>query len=667
MTYNKMNKTVILGSTWDKCLMVYDAASNNWVKTTSFPFPNSTMEMMDYDDENSNIIVSTYNYEMYFYNICQDKWTSIGWPSWADSEYAFSYDRTSNEIVFFGGHYAQGQFDPTFNDVWVYNLKRYESSGIFTSEPYDTGGTAFFGELRWSAVLPASTNIQFQLRTANSQELLNSTPFIGPDGINSSFYAVSGQKICVIHNGTHWLQYRAYLSTSDTLSSPTLKNVTIDFNLLQNITITSPSGSENWTGLQTISWNATDPDNDTLMFDIYLVNSSNETMALATNLTGELWSWNTSKIANGSYRIQVVARDDNPSIPLSTASTSGDFTIHHPIPPPSPNHPPNVSLVLPLNNSLTNTTSTRLQWSGSDPDGDPLTYTVHYSDLPFSKGTILTQTTTSEFLDLANRLDNTTYYWTVSASDGKSNGTDIPTEIWSFTVRLPPANIPVRFTSTPDITAWVGIEYTYNLTSLDEDGDIPIFSIVSAPSNVTLDSSTGKLHWTPTTSDIGNHTITVQVSDGRGSFDNQTFTITVKETIIPPVFPPKCAITYPANGTTVKGTIKVLGTASNGSLALSIVKIRIDNGTWKTAIGLDNWNFTLDTAKLAKGNHRIEAKSIAANLSSETASVDFTVSNPEPGASIGGNERCLAIIGAGLVAGIAVLIIIRKRVNRWAG
>jgi hypothetical protein len=294
-----------------------------------------------------------------------------------------------------------------------------------------------------------------------------------------------------------------------------------------------------------------------------------------------------------------------------------------------------------------------------------LTFTVQYSDHPFSQAPTTNITTTSEFLDLTDLADNTTYYWTVEASDGKSNSTDIPTEIWSFTVRLPPANIPVRFTSTPNTTAWVGIEYTYDLTSIDEDGDIPIFSIVSAPPNMTLNSSTGKLLWTPTTSDIGNHTITIQISDGRGGFDNQTFTITVKDVSIQPSVPPKCTITYPTNGTTVKGTIKVLGTASNNSLPLSVVKIRIDNGTWVTAIGLDNWNFNLETTKLAKGIHRIEAKSFTANLSSETAIVDFTVNNPQPGVSSGGNPWCLPAVIVAAAAGMGALLflIIKKRTN----
>jgi hypothetical protein len=314
-----------------------------------------------------------------------------------------------------------------------------------------------------------------------------------------------------------------------------------------------------------------------------------------------------------------------------------------------------------VNNSFLRQNTVRLQWIGTDPDNDPLTYSVSYSDRPFSQGAITTRTTTSEFLDLTNLLDGTTYYWTVDASDGKSNSTDIPAGTWSFTVHFAPADIPVRFTSTPPTTAWVGKEYAYNLTSIDEDGDIPLFSIISVPSGMTLDSSSGKLRWTPTTSDIGNHTITLQVSDGRGSTDNQTFTIEVREIPNPPIILPKCAITYPVNGTTVNGTIQLQGTAANGSLPLSAIRIRLDNGTWYAAIGLEHWTFALNAGRLAKGNHRIEAKAFAANLTSESASIDIVVSNPEPGVSTGGNPWCLPAAAIVIVVSITVLVLLKRR------
>jgi hypothetical protein len=298
---------------------------------------------------------------------------------------------------------------------------------------------------------------------------------------------------------------------------------------------------------------------------------------------------------------------------------------------------------------------------GTDPDNDPLTYTVHYSNHPLSQGPTTNIKTTSEFLDLSDLMDNTIYDWTVDASDGKSNFTDVPTEIWSFTVQLPPANIPVRFTSTPPATAWVGIEYIYNITSIDEDGDIPTYSIISAPATMTLDSSTGKLRWTPKSSDIGNHTITVEVADGRGSAFRQIFGLTVLDTPTPPIIAPKCTITYPANGSTVKGTIHVLGTASNGSLPLSAIKLRIDNGTWSAAVGLEKWTFTLNAANLARGSHRIEAKAFAANLTSESASIDIVVSNPEPGVSTGGNPWCLPAAVIVIAVSITVLVLLKRR------
>ena len=561
------------------------------------------------------------------------------------------YDSYNKVEVLFSGY--QGE-------TWLWGLQGRCTNGTYTSLPKDTGGSAYFGTLEWNAAMPADTSIRMRLRTGATLADMEMNDFCGPDGNAGSLFTQSGQRIPAVHNGSRWIQYRIYLSSESARKTPILYSVTINYNLLQNITITAPVGGENWTGLQNVTWVAHDDGSESLSFDIYLANDTN-TSLLIGNLPNETrqWSWDTGAIPNGTYRIKVMTHDNNPSIPLTVNATSGNFTVFH---PPPPNHPPHVNLVSPINNSKVNNTIVLLTWTGIDVDGDPLTYTCLYCANSHMLGPTRINLT-DQFLDISNLSDNTTYYWAVSASDGKPETAEVNTEIWSFTVRLPPANIPVRFTSTPSPTAWVSQEYTYNLTSIDEDGDIPFYALLTAPSNVTLDSSTGKLHWTPATSDIGNHTITIQVSDGRGGLDNQTFTITVKGIPPPPVIPPKCAITYPANGTTVKGTIKVLGTASNGSLPLSVVKIRLDNGTWTTALGLENWTFTINTAKLAKGNHRIEAKSFAANLYSETVSVNFTVNNPSPGASIGGNQWCLPAIAIALVAGIAVLFLRKKRKN----
>ena len=655
------------------------------------------------------------------------------------------YDSNMQMMVLFGGGTGQ---QCRKGDTWFYRFNGSTTSGTYTSAPKDTGGNAYFGDLQWDASTPAGTDVKLQLRAGASLADLEAKQFIGPDGTAGSRFNLSGQRIPSIHNGSRWVQYRANLTTKGLLATPLLFSVTVNYNILQNIAVMSPTGSDDWSGLQNITWSASDRDNDPLAFDIRLENdTANVLLAADFGTDVRQWTWNTATIPNGTYRIHITARDDNPSIPLSIDAMSGNFTIHHPVLPP-PNRPPHVTLVSPLNNSYSTTGSARFQWIGTDPDGDSLNYSVRHSDRPLSEGNVLTDNTTAEYIDLAGLADNTTYYWTVDASDGKSNATDVPAEIWRFTILMPPANIPVRFTSTPPTIAWVGKEYAYNLTSVDEDGDIPVFSIVSGPPGLTIDASTGKLRWTPASTDIGNHTVTVQVSDGRGSTDNQTFevmvlvpiritstppvlawvgqeyaynlswiggesgipvfstlsgpvnltidastgkvrwtptssdvgnhtvtvqvsesrgstdsqtfTIQVLEIPVPPIAP-TCIISSPANNSKVSGRVLVRGTALNGTLPLTIVRVRIDNGAWQTAVGLDEWTFTINTAKLAKGNHRIEARAFDANLSSDIVSVDIIVYNPEPAVSTAGNPWCLPAIIIAVVAGLSVLLLLRKR------
>jgi hypothetical protein len=650
-----------LNDTW-----TYNFTSNRWTSMNPPIVPRARHHhVIAYDIQNDVSVAfggfsqSRFLNDTWIFDLGTGTWTnatsSVAPPTRFHS--AMDYDGAHGKMVLFGGNWSTYEW-VTFQDTWVYEYRTVLLAGTFTSAPHDTGGQAYFGTLSWDADIPPKTSLRFQFRSAGTKEELWRKEFSGPDGTAGSYYDISGQQINPANNGTRWLQYRAFLGTEDIASTPVLHGVTVECNLIHSLTLRSPAGGENWTDMQRISWSAGDPDDDRLLFDIYLIGSTGGPVLIASNLTDHSLEWNCSSTPAGSYKLQVTARDDNTSIPLKVSAISGKFTIYH---PPPANHLPHVTLISPPDKSFRAKDTVHLLWLGSDPDNDPLTYTVKYSDRPFSQGAIKTITTTSEFLDLSNLSDNTTYYWTVDASDGKANGTDIPTDIWSFTVRLPPVNIPVRFTSTPITIAWVGKEYAYNLTSVDEDGDIPIYSIVSAPPGITLDPSTGKLRWTPTTSDMGNHTITVQVSDGRGSTDRQTFTIIVLEIPVPPVLPPKCAITYPANGTRVKGTILVLGTAVNGTLPLSIIKVRMDNGSWTLAVGLASWSYTLDTTKLAKGKHRIEAMAFDANLSSETASANFTVSNPGPAVWLGGNTWCVPAVVIAIITSITVIILLRKK------
>jgi hypothetical protein len=656
--------SAFLNDTW-----TYNSTTNKWTEmNSSNPPPGRSYHAIAFNGGSNDLVLhggigQAWPFllnDTWIYDPITNNWTNTTPSASPPGRYghALAYDSYIGKLVLFGG--GTGSPIPPHEvlaDVWVYELRTTVPTGVFTSLPHDTGGSAYFGSISWNASTTATEALRFQLRSAGSASNLSDTEFAGPDGTNGTYYCTSGLPVHSKHNGTRWFQYRAYFATVGASGPLLLRNVTICYNLLHSVKIISPAGGEIWNGINNITWSASDPDNDPMLFHLYLVNETAQ-IGISPPLGNGTCSWalNTTAIPQGKYRVELLAHDQNRSIPLTTNAFSGEFTIAR---------PPHVDLSFPPNNSVVNTSSIHLAWNGTDPDNDPLTYTVRYSDRPLSNGSIDAEVGGAEYLDLSGLRDNTTYYWTVDARDWIADHTDIPAEVWSFRIGLPPppVNHPPRITSAPPIQAWVGREYAYNITSMDEDGDLPTYSLILAPSNITLDPATGRLRWTPVISDIGNHTVTVRVSDDRGSFDSQTFVIEVLDIPPPPPVAPTITITSPANGSKVSGRVIVRGTAQNGTLPLTVVQVSIDGGDWQIAVGLDSWTCLMDTAKLARGKHRIEARALDANLSSGIASVDITVYHREPAVSTGENAWCLPAVVVMVATVAAVLLLLRKKLG----
>jgi len=80
--------------------------------------------------------------------------------------------------------------------------------------------------LRWKALTPHGTGVQFQVRSASSQAALESSPWKGPEG-PGSYFRQSGAELR-LPPGEGWFQYRAILTTPDGGSTPVLQEVVID-------------------------------------------------------------------------------------------------------------------------------------------------------------------------------------------------------------------------------------------------------------------------------------------------------------------------------------------------------------------------------------------------------------------------------------------------------
>ena len=102
-------------------------------------------------------------------------------------------------------------------------------------------------------------------------------------------------------------------------------------------------------------------------------------------------------------------------------------------------------------------------------------------------------------------------------------------------------NTPPEISSIPDIEALTGKQYVYPVTAIDEDNDTLKYRLTEAPTGMIIVEATGKITWTPTAGQVGNHKVVLQVEDGRAGKAIQTYTVSL--IVAPPNRPPVIAST----------------------------------------------------------------------------------------------------------------------------
>jgi hypothetical protein len=88
-----------------------------------------------------------------------------------------------------------------------------------------------------------------------------------------------------------------------------------------------------------------------------------------------------------------------------------------------------------------------------------------------------------------------------------------------------PDAIP-RITSTPPQT-FQGAIYTYQVVAEDPDRDSLIYSLLSAPAGMTIDSRTGLITWQLSSQSAGSHQVEVVVTKPSGMKSNQRYTLNI--------------------------------------------------------------------------------------------------------------------------------------------
>jgi hypothetical protein len=210
---------------------------------------------------------------------------------------------------------------------------------------------------------------------------------------------------------------------------------------------------------------------------------------------------------------------------------------------------------------------------------------------------------------------------TFTVSDGALSDRD------AFTLTVAPVNDPPSFDSAPIELAVVDEPYTYTISAVDPDeGDVLEIRAPKIPSWLTLvdnGDGTATLSGTPTSAQVGDHSVELRVLDDDSLDDTQTFTITVEPTIYRVYLPVVArnhvvapdlvveSLVATSNGVTV--TIKNVGNAPIEDLFANEfwVDVYVDPDTPPTAVnqtwevvgdeGLA-WGITVDALPLAPGD-----------------------------------------------------------------
>lgn len=253
---------------------------------------------------------------------------------------------------------------------------------------------------------------------------------------------------------------------------------------------------------------SSDIDLDPLTFKSQLLTKPTNSQATLKNSDTQTPSLTPDK--PGSYTLQLIVNDGLlDSLPdqliISTENSK-------PIADAGPNQIGIVGIPVTLDGSLS-----------SDVDNDPLSYVWSLLNKPANSGATVINADRIQAL-LTPDLPGD-YIAQLIVNDSKLNS-DPATSLVTISVATP-INHPPKITSTGLTAASVSKLYNYAVTASDSDNDSLTYSLSLFPTGMTITAATGLIGWTPTAGQVGSQSVNVNVTDGKGGSDSQSFSITV--------------------------------------------------------------------------------------------------------------------------------------------
>ena len=530
--------------------------------------------------------------------------------------YARSFNQPLNDWVVSSVTYMSGMFfyASDFNQP----LNDWDVSSVSEMGNMFIGTSSFNQNLgNWYVVANATSIARADVPgvvaeiSAQNDRLNGHNPTYGISRYNdyAFFEIVNGNKINMTSVGTK-SSYRVNVTASgsnvfESGNNWRILNVTVTEGVTNAVPELNSIGSQSVSELQSLTFTATATDansGDTLTFSL------TGTPPTGATITDDgVFTWTPTESQDGDHTITVQVTDGS-----LTDSETLTVTVNE----------VNVAPVLNIIGDQTVNELVELTFTATASDTDVvdnLVNTLTFSfDGTFPSGAAITDD--GNFTWTPTELQVGSHDITVQVTDGSLTDSE------TLTVTVRDVNVAPVLNTIGDQTVNEFVELTFTATASDDDSLTFSFD-GTFPSGAAI-TSAGVFTWTPTESQDGDHTITVQVTDGSLT-DSETLTVTVNEVNVAPVL----------NAIGDKGTSELVeltftATASDTDVVDNLVNTltfsfdgTVPSGAAITSAGVFTWTPT----ELQVGSHDITVQVTDGSLTdSETLTVTVRDVNVAP-------------------------------------
>lgn len=288
---------------------------------------------------------------------------------------------------------------------------------------------------------------------------------------------------------------------------------------------------------------AQDADGDTLSFAL-----QNAPASMFINAASGLLQWQTQAGDEGSYAVVVTVADGRGGFATQNVLVTID---------PPANTAPVISSTPVL--AATEGAAYAYQVLVQDGEADPLSFAL--TSAP--QGMVMSAGGLISWTPDATQVGE--HAVAVQVSDGRAQAS----QSFTLVVNAKPNTAP-QISSVPVMAVQANTAYQYQVVATDVDNEALTFSLPTAPAGMSI-SSSGLVNWTPDDTQLGGHSVVVRVTDARGAFVQQSFTLAVQAVVNHPPVISSAPVTVALVGQSYSYTVAA-SDPENAPLTYSLVQ-----------------------------------------------------------------------------------------------